>query len=269
MLKQAMAEVSRGGLNLRANQGDQSWAVIGATRILIDMLSGHSPTRASKAAEWAHQFFETSLKKNATEVKVACAQGCAFCCYYAVSALAPEVFLVANAVRAQHPHDFDSAQARIRAVEQITRGLNGLQRAQKRIACAFLVDNLCTVYSARPSPCRGMSSVSVKICERGFKGESVGIPTPQVWTSLRSAELQAMWAALTAVDLPSDSYELNEAVSVALEQPNAEARWLKGEDIFARVNRMRIDSPEILEHNKKIIANLVAGATGKEIPNQG
>ena len=76
-----------------------------------------------------------------------------------------------------------------------------------------------------------------------------------------------MWAALTAVELPSDSYELNEAVCVALEEPNAEARWLKGEDIFMRVGRMRLDTPEIVAHNKKIIANLVAGAMGKEIPN--
>ena len=66
MLKQAMAEVARSGMDLRAPSGDQSWQVIAATRILIDILKGHSAMRASKAAEKAHEFFETSIKRNAT-----------------------------------------------------------------------------------------------------------------------------------------------------------------------------------------------------------
>ena len=75
MLKQAMAEVSRSGMDLRAPPGDQSWHVIAATRILIDILNGHSPARASKAAEKAHEFFETSLKRNAAGAKIECAKG--------------------------------------------------------------------------------------------------------------------------------------------------------------------------------------------------
>ena len=86
MLKQAMAEVSRSGMDLRAPSGDQSWQVIAETRILIDILNGHSPTRASKAAEKAHEFFETSIKRNSAGTRIECAKGCAFCCYVAASA---------------------------------------------------------------------------------------------------------------------------------------------------------------------------------------
>ena len=46
ILKQTMAEVSRGGMDLRASSSDQSWAVIAETRILIDILRGHGPMRA-------------------------------------------------------------------------------------------------------------------------------------------------------------------------------------------------------------------------------
>src|SRR5215510_15101663 len=162
MLKQAMAEVSRTGIDLRASSGDQSWAVIAETRILIDILNSHAPTRASKAAEKAHEFFELSLKRNTSGIAVECAKGCAFCCYVPVSALAPEIFLVANTIR------------------------------------------------ARPASERDMSTA-------------------------RNAHLQALMAALTAVDLSSESYELNEGVAVALDTPNAESRWLKGEDVLTGV----------------------------------
>ena len=111
-----------------------------------------------------------------------------------------------------------------------------------------------------------MTSTSLRSCERAFAGEKVGIPTPSVWTVLRGAHLQAIWAALAAVDLPSDSYELNEAICLALEHPDAEPRWLKGEDVFKGVTRMTAQNPAVVERNKKIIAALVAGALGKEMP---
>jgi hypothetical protein len=78
-------------------------------------------------------------------------------------------------------------------------------------------------------------------------------------------------AALTAVGLPSESYELNEAVAVALDTADAESRWLKGEDVLAGVGRLHMgtDNPAIVENNRKVIAQLVAGALGKELPSTG
>ena len=270
ILKQTMADVSRGGMDLRASSSDQSWAVIAATRILIDILRGHGPLRASRAAEKAHEFFETSLKRNAVGVKIECAKGCAFCCHVAVSVLAPEVFHIANTLRAQHATDLDSRRAAIRAAAGLTLGVSGAERGRRKLPCALLDNNSCSVYSARPSPCRGMSSVSVKACERAFNGGSSPIPTPPVWDTLRNAELQAMMAALTSVDLSPESYDLNEAVVVALDNPDAEPRWLKGEDVFAGVSCLRIgiDNPAIVENNRKVIAQLIAGALGKELPGE-
>jgi Fe-S-cluster containining protein len=271
MLKQAMAEVSRSGMDLRAPSGDQSWQVIAATRILIDVLKGHSPMRASKAAEKAHEFFETSIKRNATGATIECAKGCAFCCYVAVSALAPEIFLIANTIRAQYASDFEARSARIHAVERATHGLGGYERAQRKLPCALLDNNTCSVYGARPGPCRGVTSASVRACQAAFNGAAVSIPTPMVWSTLRNAEVQAMMAALTAVELPAESYELNEAVCLALDNPDAELRWLKGEDVFAGVSTLRIgiDNPAVTENNRRVIAQLIAGALGKEFPGGG
>jgi hypothetical protein len=87
-----------------------------------------------------------------------------------------------------------------------------------------------------------------------------------VWSTLHNASLQALMAALTAVGFPAESYDLNEAICVALESPAAEAHWLKGENIFQGVALMRVDSPAIAENNRKVIAQLIAGALGKELP---
>ncbi len=271
ILKQTMAEVLRGGMDLRASPSDQSWAVIAETRILIDILRGHSALRASRAAEKAHEFFETSLKRNASGIRIECAKGCAFCCHVAVSALAPEVFHIAGTMRAQHAADFESRRAATRTTARSTQGLSDVERARRKLPCALLENNACTVYSARPGPCRGMTSVSVKACERAFGGARVPIPTPVVWDTLRNAHLQALMAALTAVDLSSESYDLNEAILVALDNPDAEARWLNGENVFAGVSRLHLGvaNPAIVERNRKVIAQLVAGALGKELPGAG
>jgi hypothetical protein len=269
ILKQTMAEVSKGGMDLRSNPSSQSWAVIAATRILYDLLSGKNPSRASHAAKWAQEFFETSLKRNPSEHKIECAKGCAHCCHISVSAMAPEIFLVANGVRAAHPNDFEAVRARIRASASLTHGVSPIERGRRKLPCALLENGACTVYAARPGACRGAASASVRACEIAYSGGNAGIPTPSVWTVLRNAQLQAMWAALAAAELPSDSYDLNEAICVALEQPDAEARWLKGEDVFRDVTRHRTDSPAVAENNRRIIAGLVAGALGREMPSSG
>ena len=117
----------------------------------------------------------------------------------------------------------------------------------------------------------GMTSVSLLACQRAFSGAPVPIPTPAVWTTLRNAHLQALMAALTAADLPSESYDLNEAILVPLENPDAEARWLKGEDVFKGVARLHLGdgNPVVVENNRQVIAQLIAGALGKEMSGKG
>jgi len=153
----------------------------------------------------------------------------------------------------------------------VMRGLSHYERLRQKLACGLLENNACSAYGARPGPCRGMASTSVRACERAFGGASVPVPTPMVWSTVRNAHLQALMAALTAVGLPSESYELNEAVAVALDTADAESRWLKGEDVLAGVGRLHMgtDNPAIVENNRKVIAQLVAGALGKELPSTG
>src|ERR1700704_6351311 len=123
-LRQSIEAVSRHGINLKAGQSDRLWSSIAATRILMDILSGHSPSRASHAAKRAHEFFGTSLRRNPSEGKIECCKGCTFCCHLRVSAMAPEIFLIAGHIRREYKNDPETALNRLRAADRNSRGLS-------------------------------------------------------------------------------------------------------------------------------------------------
>jgi hypothetical protein len=106
----------------------------------------------------------------------------------------------------------------------------------------------------------------VEACHDGFNGLPAQVNTPAVWTTLRSAHKQAMWGALAAVNLPTECYEFHHALRIAVEIPDAENRWLAGEDIFAGVAREIVSDPAAQANNKRIIDQIVAGALGREMP---
>ena len=265
-LKESVDHVTRYGINLDDPQAGQLWSMIGLTRILIDILDGRAPARASDAAKRAHEFFELSLKRNPSSHRIECAKGCGFCCHLRVSAMAPEVFHVANFVRRQFAGELDKVIGQVRDADRNSRGLSAHDRPLQKFPCGLLIANACSVYLARPSACRGLTSISVATCERGYNGEEVQVQTPAVWTEIRQAHNQAMWAALSASGLPADSYELNHAMLVALETPDAESRWLKGEDVFANVSCDRLLASEDAVRKQRLIDMLVAGALARDFP---
>lgn len=265
-LKESVDHVTRHGIDLDDTPAQQMWSMIGLTRILIDILEGRAPARASDAAKRAHEFFELSLKRNPSNHKIECAKGCGFCCHLRVSAMAPEVFHVANFIRKQFAGELDRIIDQVRAADGNSRGLSARDRPLRKFPCGLLVANACSVYVARPSACRGLTSISVKTCERGYNGEEVDVQTPAVWTEIRQAHNQAMWAALFALGLPADSYELNHAMRVALETPDAESRWLKGEDVFAQVSSDRLFEGDDKARRRHLVDVLVAGALAKDFP---
>ena len=265
-LKEATDAVSRRGLDLRAPPAGQHRAVVTITRILIDIMRGRSPLRASNVARRAHEFFETSLIGETQKPAVACRKGCGFCCHVTITATAPEIFLIANWLRDQHKDDFAAVLYRLQAADQKTRHLSAPERPVHKIPCAMLVNNACSIYPIRPGACRGLVSRSVALCERGFNGEDVQVDTPQLWTSLRHAHKQVLWAALSASGRPAACYEFHHALRIALENPDAESRWLEGEDIFAAVSREVIDDPVVNAQNERLIESLVAAASAKNLP---
>ena len=63
----------------------------------------------------------------------------------------------------------------------------------------------------------------------------------------RAAYATALHAALAHSSLSNGYYELNAAVTRFLDTPNAEQRWLAGEDIFAGVLGERNMPPQMAD----------------------
>src|SRR5262245_4071607 len=134
-VKESVDHVSRYGVNLDDSPAQQLWAMIGLTRILIDILEGRAPLRASDAAKRAHEFFELSLKRNPSNHRIDCAKGCGFCCHLRVSAMAPEVFHVANFVRKQFAAELPRVIEQVRAADRNSRGLSSHDRPLHKFPC--------------------------------------------------------------------------------------------------------------------------------------
>jgi hypothetical protein len=106
-----------------------------------------------------------------------------------------------------------------------------------RDPCALLNGDVCGVYAKRPIACRSFNSLSVEACRIFYEGGPDNIPALEMPKVLRAAVQQAMFAALRNLGIADISYELNQAVVVALTTEKAESRWLAGEDVFATVSR--------------------------------
>lgn len=166
--------------------------------------------------------------------EVACRKGCGLCCSLYVSATAPQIFAIADHIRRTAP-DLAADVARIEAADVRTRGLDGRGRFLNKAFCAFLVDNACSIYPVRPSACRGLLSRSLDACERAYRGEGENVGAIDAANVVRTACDEAFWAVLHKRGFPLAGYELAHAVLVATADATAEARWHRGEDVFASV----------------------------------
>ncbi len=221
--------------------------LVGIATIMLRQLGEiNAPDRASRAAEMAHTLSQASTRRTPGVAKLACAKGCGWCCHTWVGALAPEVFLLAGALRRD-------ARGQTREIERIieasgrTRGKSPAERMGARLPCPLLIDNACSRYRERPNVCRQVTSLDLAGCIDEYEGRDAGadIKVSSVYLAhSRNARLPLL-AAMREAGFPVTTYELSAALAVALMQPDAEQRWLGGEDVFAGVATAPADPPEV------------------------
>ena len=217
------------------------------------------PDRARRVAEAFHAGFARSLSHQPSEPRVACKAGCSWCCHNWVPVMAPEALLVAATLRGRP--NIDAVAGAIADAAERGRGLDRDARLERRIACPLLVDHLCSVHAVWPLACRSFFSLSLDACLAIFHGTAEDLPAWRPAMILRGVHERCLWAALKSVGLSYRGLELVEAVAAAL-APDAEARWLAGEDVFAGV---AAEAPHD-EEEELFLDVLVAGAAGRRLP---
>jgi Fe-S-cluster containining protein len=218
--------------------------------------------RATAASIYRRKLFDLTLSNYDLVAQAECKKGCSFCCKNFVAALPPDIFALVRQIQA-NPEEIE----RIKRAESATRGRDIDQRMERRDHCALLKDEVCTVYAARPLACRAFMSTSLSSCQLSFEGGPDEIPTVGAALMLRATLEQAMFAALRSIGLSDTSYELNQAVVKELSTPDAERRWLAGEDIFGDVLADPASfTPEKDERAALMLTVLIAGSRGETPP---
>jgi Fe-S-cluster containining protein len=181
----------------------------------------------------AFESFERNVEQSQDGIAaVACHGGCASCCTIRVAATAPEILLVARAIRALPEESGRELKERIDDADRATRRLSPLQRMLASLVCPFIDQDLCVIYPVRPLACRGHASFDKQACVEALAGRACEVPISAAHVAVRSLVQNAMQAALRDAKLPWATYELNQSLQIALSDENSETAWLNGEDKF-------------------------------------
>jgi Fe-S-cluster containining protein len=199
---------------------------------------GRTPLRLIEVAEEATVIAEQAIRQameSDPPPRFACKEGCDWCCHLTVGTSVPEVVRIAAYLRQTlSAEELRATRERLARTDDERRRLPRNQRSKARLPCGLLVEHRCAAYSVRPLTCRGFNSADATRCEQFVKSRArVEVPVYQPQMRLTTFVLDGTRSALQAAGLKDDLLELNAALRIALDVPDALDRWLAGEPVFA------------------------------------
>jgi hypothetical protein len=208
-----------------------------------DLADAGKANPVSRLAEAAEALLDKSMARDLKGLSYACRKGCGWCCWQRVTCTAPEIFRVAEWMRANAGRPGVPALATIAAAESLAvsdaapvlPGAAGV--GAERRPCALLIDDACSVHAGRPISCRAVLSMSAEACRKAMVDPATADPVPLVVGAMDTAEAvrTLLCTVIAAKGLSDAGYDLQQALAVVLPDPTAEARWLAGEDVLAGV----------------------------------
>ena len=197
--------------------------------------AGPTPEALRRVVEYGYA--QIAEAQTANPAPLACAAGCAFCCYHPVDITAPEAFVMADHMRtALSGAELAAMTARLDVNAERIQALSHDDHALAKIPCALLDNGQCGIYAARPFACRAWHSTSAARCEAIFnQGDPLSM-LPLLDMDLYSAQWDVVYgvsSSLRRAGLDDRPYELHSMLQRALAEPDAATRWLQGEAVFA------------------------------------
>ena len=161
--------------------------------------------------------------------RVACGQGCSWCCYAQIHPTAPEVLRLADYIRETFtPEELAALRTRLAELDGRTRGLTMRELMPLRLPCALLVEGRCSVYRVRPLICRGWNSTSAAACERRSSTPDAG--QVGIMQAMRDG---ALCEGIKDARRDDAFMRLPVALLIALDDAEARRKWLAGDPVFA------------------------------------
>lgn len=144
----------------------------------------------------------------------------------------PEAIMIAETIRqSQTKQQLQQLHDRTAENAEMVRGLNREQYERAHLVCPLCGDDgRCVAYEARPVQCHGW-----RVCrdenERDTNGGATVLLDAHSYTVSRGAEL-GLADAIDSAGLDGHVYELNHALTVALEHPDSAEKWAEGKPLF-------------------------------------
>ena len=198
------------------------------------------PSPCGRAVAHVTELFENSITPQQKSM-LACRSGCSFCCHQPVAVTAPEAFYL-SAVLQLRP-DALAAMGDV-AQQSADRDPDGNKVAWFR--CPLLDgEGSCSAYRARPLACHAYVSMSVEDCKTSYPqpGDSI-VMEPRGYGGVKEHCRIILLAAMKIHGLPLVFYEMNAAVAAIARVPNAEKRWLRGENVFGDLRTITPIKPD-------------------------
>lgn len=216
----------RPGINPESQSPDETAAM---ARVLSRMFAEAKQTgNVSPAIEYFHDTINSTVR-GLSDIPIACKKGCSHCCHIWVSVAPPEALHIAKIIQQTGPEIVE----KVRSAYEYTRQFSFDDRPEHPYPCPLLADDLCSIYDSRPKACRLASSADAAVCARTYHNKtSEDVPTPEMYMIGRAYYAMALASGLRQIGLPYRAYEFNGALVRVLDTPDAERRWLSGENIF-------------------------------------
>jgi len=217
----------------------------------------------------AHGLVNAIAARQPANPRIKCKAGCVYCCYHHVECLGAEVFHIARHI--QETWSEEARQDLLDRLRHAIRRADGKRRFEyykKHIRCPLLgKDDRCRIYDRRPFPCRAYTSFSLTRCRKKFeKREDIGIERDRFTKDLNGGVQKGLMVGLFEAGLQSGVYSFNEALLIALEQPDAAERWVSGEDVLAPAKLYEVTGVEDKE-GRAVVS--FAGPTADEPAARG
>lgn len=174
---------------------------------------------------------------NPPPTPLACRAGCDYCCHNTITTTPPQILAIAEALRAGlEPEALAELRRRLDDILAAQASMGWTAWSLGRPRCPLLADGGCLAYAARPFGCRGWTSLDAGACAADLRADGPGavsipfyLPQAKIATSIQGG----IQAGLADAGVSAELIELTAGLAVALALPDAAARWLAGEPIFA------------------------------------
>jgi Fe-S-cluster containining protein len=199
-------------------------------------------------AERLAQSMDAGAAPDARRLPV-CKAGCDSCCrMHAVFVSPMEALRLASYLRRTRTEpELATLRERIEELAPRVADMSLHERAVARLACPLLEEatGACGVHPARPLLCRGYNSCDASVCQAALAAgdETVRPPSNASQMAAHKFAFAGFILGGAAGGREAGPFELVCALRAALAIPDAEARWLSGEPVFAgavtRIGRER------------------------------